>query len=127
MQVGYLLPDRRQLRVEAIEVDETDGQIRLTAHSKTGSARCPQCGRRSTRVHSRYTRQVADLPWGPFAVVLRLRVRRFRCDNRQCDQQIFTERLPNIVAPWSRQTKRLTEVQGPIGLMVGSSVGVRVC
>jgi transposase len=127
MHIGCLLPDRRQLRVESIEIDEEVGQINLTVRSRRGSARCPRCGRRSGRVHSRYTRHVADLPWGSFAVVLHLGVRRFRCENVACAQQIFTERLPNVAAPWSRQTQRLAEVQGPIGLMVGSSAGTRIC
>ncbi len=127
MHIGYLLPDRRRLRVECIEIDEQVGQISLTVHCRTKCARCPRCGRRSGRVHSRYLRHVADLPWSSFAIVLHVRVRRFRCENATCPQQIFTERLPNIAASWSRQTKRLAEVQGPIGLMVGSSAGTRVC
>jgi transposase len=127
MQIACLLPDRKRLQIENVEVDEAVGQIRLNVRSRKSSARCPRCGRRSRRAHSLYTRQVADLPWASYAVTMRLRVRRFRCLNERCEQQIFADRLPTIAAPWARRTKRLSEVQGPIGLMVGSSAGVRIC
>jgi transposase len=38
---------------------------------------CPLCQRPSERVHSRYRRKVADLPWANCAVEVRLHVRRF--------------------------------------------------
>jgi transposase len=127
MQIRYLLPDQRLLCIESLEVDETSRQIRLTVHSRSHHACCPCCGKRSRRVHSRYSRAVADLPWAEFAVLMRLRVRRFRCLNRDCPQAIFTERLPTIAPAWARRTKRLSDVQGSIGLSVGSSAGVRIC
>src|SRR6185369_5344194 len=67
----------------------------------------PLCSRRSKRVHSRYERTLADLPWGAYAVAVRLRVRRLFCRNTRCDRRIFTERLPRIVLPWARRTRRL--------------------
>jgi transposase len=43
--------------------------------------RCPVCGEPTDRVHSRYERTLADLPWARFAVRLQVRVRRFVCAN----------------------------------------------
>ncbi|MFF0044523.1 transposase family protein [Streptomyces mirabilis] len=44
--------------------------------------RCPQCERPATRVRSRYWRRMAGLPVGRRAMILRLRVLRFFCDQR---------------------------------------------
>ena len=45
------------------------------------------------RVHSRYTRTLADLPWQGIPVTVRLHVRRFFCGKRTCPRTIFAERL----------------------------------
>jgi hypothetical protein len=50
---------------------------------------------------------------------LQLRVRRFFCDHPVCEQAIFTERLPGLVAPCARKTVRLAQVLEVIGLAVG--------
>ena len=41
------------------------------------------------------------------AVHLILHVRRFRCQNQQCQQQTFVERLPEVVPRYARRTTRL--------------------
>jgi transposase len=84
------------------------------------------CCRRASRVHSRYERTLADLPWGEHAVVLRLRVRRLFCDNARCERRIFTERLPGIAAPWSRKTARLATRLTAVGLAMGGAAGARL-
>jgi transposase len=127
MQVARLLPDKKRVRIEGIEVDESAQKIRVNAYSCGKRARCPRCGRGSSRVHSRYTRFLADLPWSTFSIELKLQVRRFRCGNKQCPQQIFAERLPSMTSAWSRKTNRLADRQRPIGLLVGSSAGTRIC
>ena len=38
---------------------------------------CPVCGISSSRIHSRYVRTLADLPWQGVPVGLKLHVRRF--------------------------------------------------
>jgi transposase len=88
--------------------------------------RCPLCCRRASRVHSRYERTLADLPWGEHTVVLRLRVRRLFCDNARCERRIFTERLPGIAAPWSRRTARLAGRLTSVGLALGGAAGARL-
>lgn len=37
--------------------------ITLVVHTTARRAHCPRCHQASLRVHSRYTRAVADLPW----------------------------------------------------------------
>ena len=68
---------------------------------------CPQCGIKSSRVHSRYQRRPRDLPWSSWPVQLVVHTRKFFCDNRRCLRRIFTETFPGVLAPYARQTKRL--------------------
>src|SRR5262245_43445064 len=87
---------------------------------------CPLCHVRTSRVHSRYTRTVADLPWGAYAVRWQLRMRKFFCDNPTCPRQIFTERLPTVAAPWARRTLRLAQHLCALGIALGGQAGARL-
>ena len=89
-------------------------------------AECPLYHRRSARIHSRYERAVADLPWMSCSVHLELHVRRFFCPNPECARQIFTERLPNVVEPYARRTTRLTDVFTLLGFALGGEAGKRL-
>jgi transposase len=89
-------------------------------------APCPVCAVFTPRVHSRYTRTLADLPWGSTHVRWQLCVRKFVCANGQCPRRIFTERLPEVVAPWARRTRRLVAWLIAIGLALGGAAGVRL-
>ena len=87
---------------------------------------CLVCAVFTPRVHSRYTRTLADLPWGIARVRWQLRVRTFVCANAQCPRRIFTERLPEVVAPWARRTRRLIAWLITIGLALGGAAGMRL-
>jgi transposase len=89
-------------------------------------ASCPRCGVSSARVHSRYSRTVADLPWQGVAVRLDLHARRFRCVNDLCEQRIFCEPLPSVVARYARKTSRLSETLALIGFALGGRPGARL-
>src|SRR5215467_2567907 len=100
-----LLPDATCLHLQFLDASQTTITAVVTTTSQ--EAECPFCHGRSTRIHSRYVRSVADLPWMGCAVRLELHVRRFFCSNAQCQRYIFTERLPTVVAPYARRTTRL--------------------
>jgi transposase len=87
---------------------------------------CPICAVSTACVHSRYTRTLADLPWGVACVRWQLHVRKFVCANGQCPRRIFTERLPEVAAPWARRTRRLVAWLLAIGLALGGAAGVRL-
>ena len=53
-------------------------------------------------------------------------VRKLFCDNRKCHRRIFTERLPQLVAPWARRTKRMTQQIEEAGLALGGAAGARL-
>jgi transposase len=67
-------------------------------------ALCPFCSVPSRRIHSRYVRNLADLPWQGIPVAIELHTRRFFCDTPGCAQRIFAERLPETTASYARRT-----------------------
>jgi transposase len=111
-----LLPDATQVRLETWALEPAQSAITLNLHARPATACCPLCGRRSKRVHSRYGRTLADLPWSEYAVTVRLSVRRFFCDNTKCEHRLFAERVPGVVAPWARKTTRLAGRLTAVGL-----------
>jgi transposase len=121
--------------LDLIGVRTTENAITLAARTSSRVARCPVCGARSARVHSHYTRTLADLPWQGVPVTVRLRVRRFFCDQKTCNRVIFAERLPGLAAHYARRTERLdgwfTHVSFALGGEAGSrllkDLGVMVC
>jgi len=71
-------------RVEVITSDDPN-LLHIAAHGIRPGGRCPDCGRASRAVHSRYRRYPADLPSLGRRVHVGLRARRFYCDNTcQC-------------------------------------------
>jgi transposase len=119
-----LLPDASSLHLVRLEADE---QFILAVVATTSpEALCPLCQCRSQSIHSRYVRVVADLPWAGWAVRRELHVRRFFCLNKECMRQIFTERLPHVVAPYARRTTRLTDLFTLIGFALGGEAGKRL-
>ncbi len=119
-----LLPDPTCLHLKLLNASEA--AITAVVTTSAEEAECPLCHGRSTRIHSRYVRSVADLPWMGCAVRLELHVRRFFCVNPQCPRQIFAERLPTIVAPYARRMTRLTDVFTLIGFALGGEAGKRL-
>jgi transposase len=124
--LAILIPDASTLRVDTVEVDPSIATMTLTVTSTQSTPVCPACQQAASRAHSRYTRHLADLPWGELPVRLQLQVRKFFCDQPTCPRRIFTERLPTVVAPWARRTTRLAHHQRHIGLALGGSAGARL-
>lgn len=119
-----LLPQTPGLTLEHVEL--AAHRLTLTMQTTRPTAPCPLCGTPSARVHSHYTRTVADLPWGGFAVQVCLHVRKFFCHVLTCPRRIFTERLPQLVAPYARTTMRLHDVLRLIAFALGGEAGSRL-
>jgi transposase len=77
-----VLPAPKLLNLTGVRV--TESAITLVAKPSSHVALCPVCRKRSSRVHSRYTRTLADLPWQGIPVSVHLRVRRFFCEEATC-------------------------------------------
>ena len=104
-----------QIRDVSIGPDRIVATLEATAPQGT----CPGCGTWSEAVHSHYQRTIADLPWGGHTVRLHLRVRKFFCRQPTCARRIFTERLPQIVAPYARRTARLESILSLLAFALG--------
>jgi transposase len=112
------------LHVQALLLGE-DG-VTIRAVSDATDVRCPRCSELAERVHSRYTRTLADLPWAQFAIRWELRVRRFFCDNPVCPRTIFAERLAGIAPTFAHRTDRQRDRLTDLALVLGGEEGARL-
>lgn len=119
-----LLPDPSCLHLLHLEADAET--IRIVVRTTADAVNCPQCHQHADKVHSRYVRRPADLPWMGCAVQLELHVRRFFCTNPACPQKIFTERLPSVVAPYARHALRLADLLTLVGFALGGEAGQKL-
>ena len=127
MQIGAisaLVLGRGQLTLERLVGDT--GHVRLQVAVRRPSAPCPVCERMSARVHGRYSRTLADLPWHGLAVVLSVEMRRFVCATASYPSRVFCERLSRTTAPYARRTTRLRQTLELIGLALGGESGARL-
>jgi transposase len=122
----HLLPDSKNLKLESWLVDKIKTKIWLIVSAIRTVVNCPVCNQATHRIHSRYERFLADLPWADYSITLQLRVRKFFCINANCKRRIFTERLNSVTAPWARRTLRLAQRLSAIGLSLGGAAGVRL-
>jgi transposase len=117
-------PDPASLQIETIY--PATGAITIVLRTCRLVVPCPECHQPTEQVHSWYRRSFTDLPWQGLSVCFRLHTRRWRCPNPDCGRQIFTERLPQVVAPFARHTMRLAEVVDAIAFALGGEAGARV-
>jgi len=101
-------------------VSDSSDSIIIAVRAESGVAECPLCGARSSRIHSRYDRQAADLPCAGKEIRLRVITRRFVCEVPHCRRRIFAERFGDDVLPSrSRRTARLDCIVHHLGLVLG--------
>ena len=112
--------------LQVVQVLPAPDRITILTAPKPSSGACPLCAAVSSRVHSHYTRTLADLPWQGHGVTVQVRARRFRCATVGCLRQVFAERLPGVAPSWSRRTARLGDIQRHIGFALGGEPGSRL-
>jgi hypothetical protein len=121
MPTSHLLADPEAIRLE--KIIQHPSSLTLVVQATRQQAECPRCHRPSSRLHSYYTRTVADLPWHGVAVRLELHTRRFRCRNSLCTKRVFCERLPRVVAAHGRKTVRMEQALELVGFLLGGAAG----
>lgn len=85
--------------------------LRLFVSSDLEEEICPYCQKKSSRIHSRYTRTLHDLPCFGKETVILFNARKFFCDNTECDKKTFAEQPGNQIFRYRRRTCRCeTEV-----------------
>jgi transposase len=95
LRPAALVPTGLVVQSSALDGD----QVVITVRAASEESICPACRLPARRVHSRYLRQLQDLPLAGRAVRLLLLARRFRCNTANCPQQNFTER--SALKSWS--------------------------
>jgi transposase len=101
-------------------------RVTVVARFRLPTAACPDCRAPSSRVHSRYERRLADLPWQGRPVAVRIRARRFLCAQPACTRRTFAERLPGVAHPSARRSERLADAQRQVALALGGEAGARL-
>jgi transposase len=85
----------------------SEGQILfLTVRREERTVACPDCAQESVKVHSRYTRTLADVSWMDYAVRLRVQVRRLFCPNAACARTTKASPLTDLAVPHARRADR---------------------
>lgn len=100
--------------------------VTFRVRAKAGDAACSGCGRRSSRVHARYQRQLVDLPLGGRRVLVIAHIRRFKCASRRCGQATFFEQIPGLTTPFARRTPPLTGALARVALTLAGRPGSRL-
>ena len=124
MDAAPLCPAPAELALDRLIVSPE--AITVVAIARRAAAACPVCGHLAHRVHSHYTRTLADLPWHGMHIQLHASVRRFFCEHAGCRRRIFTERLSETAAPYARRTGRAARALEAIGFAVGGRPGERL-
>ena len=124
MEIQPFLPDPEGVQCDVVRFGP--GIVILKLAATEPAVPCPDCGQPSRRVHSRYTRTLADLPWMGTPVQMRLRVRRFFCDTPTCPRRIFAESMATVAQAHARKTCRLAQALCRIGLALGGQAGSRL-
>ncbi|EFF88321.1 transposase [Streptomyces sp. e14] len=93
--------------IRVVSVQDDGDVIRIGVRSWTTRARCPGCGSWSGRVRGSFLRFLADLPVAGRQVVLRLRVRRFTCEDASCGRRTCVEQVTGLTRRHSQRTERI--------------------
>ncbi|HEU5380741.1 MAG TPA: ISL3 family transposase [Ktedonobacteraceae bacterium] len=113
--------------LELTSISGTTEEVLVRVTSRRTTSRCPLCSMPSSAVHSYYRRHPLDLPCTGRPIRLLLTVKKFFCRVASCPRKIFTERLPELIEPSSRLTRRLREAVQEIGFATCGKGGERLC
>jgi transposase len=78
------------------------------------------------RVHGRYRRDLRDAPLGGTPVVIRLLVRRFRCDAEGCQRRTFAEQIDGLTTPHARYSPTARAALTAIAVALAGRAGARL-
>ncbi len=98
----------------------------IRASARAASVACVRCGHAASRVHSRYERCLADAPVGGRLLVVRLRVRRWFCDQPSCGVRTFAEQVEGVTVRHGRRTPLLRAMLEGIAVALAGRAGARL-
>lgn len=106
------------------DVRDEGRRILVRARTPCGTARCPDCGAGSGRVHGYHVRTVADVSVDARQVVVKVWVRRLVCPTPGC-RQTFREQLSGVLERHQRRTPRLSAQVGAVVRELAGRAGSR--
>ncbi|MFI6369190.1 ISL3 family transposase [Nocardia sp. NPDC050630] len=110
-----------------VGVSRVGPTIRFDVVTRENPQPCPVCGVVSSRVHSRYSREVTDVAVAGREVLLRLGVRRLFCGNNGCERRIFAEQVAGLTVRYGRRSLPLRYVLRRFALALGGRPAARLC
>jgi transposase len=117
-------PHLDAVRVERVWV--AGGVVRIAACTRELTVACPDCGRGSARVHSRYCRTLADVAVGGRPVLIELSVRRLFCDSPICGRRTFAEQVEGLTVRYQRRSPLLQHLVEMAGVLLAGRGGARL-
>ncbi|MER5699915.1 ISL3 family transposase [Streptomyces mirabilis] len=117
-------PHLDAMRVERVWV--AGGVVRIAACTRELTVACPDCGRGSARVHSRYNRMLADVAAGGRPVLIGLSVRRLFCDSPGCGRRTFAEQVEGLTVRYQRRSPLLQHLVEMAGVLLAGRGGARL-
>jgi hypothetical protein len=124
VELGILLPHLAGVIVEEVAV--AVGLLLVMARARAPEAACPKCGTVSGRVHSRYSRRLADAAIGGRQVEILLAVRRFFCPAPGCRRRTFAGQVDGLTVRYARKTPLLAGMLGSIAVALTGRAGSRL-
>jgi zinc-finger of transposase IS204/IS1001/IS1096/IS1165 len=124
VELGILLPHLAGVIVEEVAV--AAGLLLVMARPRAHEATCTKCGTVSGRVHSRYSRRLADAAIGGRQVEILLAVLRFSCPDPGCRRRTFAEQVDGLTVRYARKTPLLAGVLGSIAVALAGRAGSRL-
>ncbi|MGW3737251.1 ISL3 family transposase [Streptomyces sp. NPDC005148] len=112
------------VRVE--RVWSAGGVVRIAARTCELMVACPDCRRESARVHSRYSRTLADAAAGGRPVLITLVVRRLFCDSSSCGRRTFAEQVEGLTVRYQRRSPLLQHLVEVAGVLLAGRGGARL-
>lgn len=101
-------------------------EVLLTAKVRGDEGMCPARSKPSSRVHSRYRRTLTDAAVAGQLIRILLTVRRFFCDNPECQSKTFAEQVDGLTRRWSRVSEGARRMLTAIGLALAGRAGARL-
>ncbi|WP_369392392.1 ISL3 family transposase [Streptomyces sp. CG1] len=117
-------PHLKAVRVERLWAEA--GTVHVAARTCELRVACPDCGHRSARVHSRYSRTLADVAVGGCPVLISLVVRRLFCDGAVCGRRTFAEQVEGLTVRYQRRSPLLQHLVEMAGVLLAGRGGARL-
>jgi transposase len=103
-------------------------QLEIHMRTITQLAKCPECGKESSNLHSHSLRKnIWDLPILGQGVRLTIRVKKYYCRNKQCGTDIFVEPMPGLVKNRGQWTERCVALIMAVAMSTSCESGARIC